>query len=204
MKRICINFNIYPALLMLCLTLGLFTLGHAQTFKASIVAGINLSQLDGDDLSGFNKLGLNTGLRVSANLSERWSMSTEFLYSEQGASASTSDYFTSVYDKIRLKFVEVPLMINFSDWKVLASTGVSYNRLAAYEVIDLQGEDITEVENYNDNVFAIIFGATMFFNEKIALNIRWSKYLNNLRTTTDTDNTRFLGRNIGIRMYYTL
>jgi len=204
MKRISLKRTMFFYFLSCSFLLSMLTLGYGQTFEASIVAGINLSQLDGDKLSGFNKLGLNTGLRVSADLSERWSLSTEFLYSEQGASAVPTDDFASIYDKIKLKYVEVPLMINFSDWKILASTGISYNRLAAYEVIDNLGEDITEQEQYNDNVFAIVFGATMFLNEKIALNIRWSKYMNNLRVTSDVDTARFLGRNIGIRMYYKL
>ena len=95
-------------------------------------------------------------------------------------------------------------MINFSDWKILASGGVSFNRLAKYEVKDIVGDDITDSENYNNNLFSIVFGATFFLTEKWALNIRWSKSMNNLRVTTDNNTTRFLTRNIGIRMYYSL
>jgi len=187
--------------LLLLMSLGVMTVLPAQTFKAMLVFGGNLSQIDGDKLGGFNKVGLNAGLRVSADLTERWSLSTEFLYSQQGASAVPTD-FGSVYDKIRLQFVEVPLMVNFSDWKVLASGGVSYNRLARYEVINLVGEDITDSEKYNSNLFSIVFGATFFLSEKWGLNIRWSKSMNSLRETTEANPTRFLTRNIGIRMYY--
>lgn len=190
--------------LPLLISFGMITILPAQTFKAMVVIGGNLSQIDGDKLGGFNKLGLNTGLRVSADLNDRWSLSTEFLYSQQGASAVPTDNITSIYDKIRLQFVEVPLMVNFSDWKILASGGVSFNRLAKYAVKDIFGDNITDSENYNDNLFSIVLGATFFLTEKWALNIRWSKSMNNLRVATDNNPTRFLTRNIGVRMYYSL
>ena len=179
----------------------------AQTFSAMLVGGFNLSQIDGDKLGGFNKIGFNTGARVSAKLSDRWSLSTEFLYSQQGASRVPTDDISSQYDKIRLNFVEVPLMINFSDWKILASAGVSYNRLINYEVINDVGSDITELEDYRTDIPAIIFGATYIFSEKLALNLRWSKYLTSLRPpddNPDTEDIKFIGRNLGIRLYYFL
>ena len=179
----------------------------AQTFSAMLVGGFNLSQIDGDKLGGFNKIGFNTGARVSAKLSDRWSLSTEFLYSQQGASRVPTDDISSQYDKIRLNFVEVPLMINFSDWKILASAGVSYNRLINYEVINDVGSDITELEDYRTDIPAIIFGATYIFSEKLALNLRWSKYFTSLRPpddNPDTEDIKFIGRNLGIRLYYFL
>ena len=73
--------KILKCALPLIISLGIITILPAQTFKAMVVVGGNLSQIDGDKLGGFNKLGLNTGLRVSADLNDRWSLSTEFLYS---------------------------------------------------------------------------------------------------------------------------
>lgn len=179
----------------------------AQTFSAMLVGGFNLSQIDGDKLGGFNKIGFNTGARVSAKLTDRWSLSTEFLYSQQGASRVPTDDISSQYDKIRLNFVEVPLMINFSDWKILASAGVSYSRLINYEVINDVGSDITELEDYRTDIPSIILGATYFFSEKVAFNFRWSKYLSSLKApddNPDTDDIKFIGRNLGIRLYYIL
>lgn len=179
----------------------------AQTFSAMLVGGFNLSQIDGDKLGGFNKIGFNTGARVSAKLSDRWSLSTEFLYSQQGASRVPTDDISSQYDKIRLNFVEVPFMINFSDWKILASAGVSYNRLINYEVINDVGSDISELEDYRTDIPSIVLGATYIFSDKLALNFRWSKYLRSLKSPDDNPNTEdinFIGRNLGVRLYYIL
>lgn len=180
---------------------------NAQTFSAMLVGGFNLSQIDGDKLGGFNRIGFNTGARVSARLSDRWHLSTEFLYSQQGASRVPTDDISSQYDKIRLNFVEVPVMINFSDWKILASAGVSYNRLINYEVISLTGEDITELEDYRTDIPALVLGATYLFSEKLAFNFRWSRYLQSLKAGDDdpnTQDTNFIGRSLGIRLYYIL
>ena len=98
-------------------------------------------------------------------------------------------------------------MINYSDWKILASAGISYNRLINYEVISFVGDDITDLENYNTDIPALLLGATYKFSEKLALNIRWSRYLRTLLPDDGDPNTEpvnFIGRTIGIRLYYYL
>lgn len=182
---------------------------QAQTFKAAVVGGVNLSQLDGDYLAGFHKIGLNGGLRVSADISERLSLSTEFLFSQQGASSTTNDLLGAIipeYDKIKLQFVEVPLMLNYSDWKILASGGFSYGRLASYEVTNLEKEDITDSVSLNENIVSIVLGASVFITEDIALNVRWSRSLNSLKDSVlpSGEKEKMISRNIGIRLYYFL
>jgi hypothetical protein len=202
-----INKRFSLILLVLCFTIpGGSTLLRAQTFSGMLVAGFNLSQIDGDRLGGFNKLGINTGARVSARLTDRWHLSTEFLYSQQGANRVITDDISSIYDRIQLNFVEVPFMVNFSDWKILASAGVSYNRLINYEVIDNLGTDITQLENYREDLAALVFGATYFFSEKWALNIRWSKHLTSMKEKDPmaVEPQNFVGRSLGIRMYFIL
>lgn len=202
-----LNTRLLLVLLAFCLTaLPGSHLLTAQTFSGMLVTGFNLSQVDGDRLGGFNKIGLNTGARVSARLTDRWHLSTEFLYSQQGASQVVTDDISSTYDKIRLNFVEVPFMVNFSDWKILASAGVSYNRLINYEVIDNLGTDITLLEDYQTDLASLVFGATYFFSEKWALNIRWSKHLTNLKKKDPmaAEPQTFVGRSLGVRIYYIL
>ncbi len=174
----------------------------AQTFTAALVGGFNLSQLHGDKLGGYNQIGLNTGARVDARLNDRWSLSIEMLYSQQGSSRVKSDDPASIYRKIRLNLVEAPVMINFHDWKILASGGLSYGRLINYEVEDVLGTDITDLESFDPNVLSIVFGATYLFSEKWGFNVRWSRYLTNLRA--NPDDGRFTGLNVGVRLYYML
>jgi hypothetical protein len=42
------------------------------------------TQVDGDDLAGFNKIGINVGPIIHINFNPNWSASMELLYSQKG------------------------------------------------------------------------------------------------------------------------
>lgn len=184
--------------------------GPERRFEAGLVAGFNLSQVNGDLLYGFNKIGLNLGGRVDAVLTERWRLSLEMLYTQQGASRSKTDNPASAFDKIRLNFVEAPVMLHFQDWKIQASAGVSYGRLINYEIIDYTGEDATDEVPLRENVFSAVLGGAFFFDEHVGLNILWSKWINNLRISDPgepiplpgQESGKFIGQTITIRGIY--
>ena len=194
-----IKHTIAYCLLLFMVSLGTSSL-HAQRFNASVVAGMNLSQLDGDDLVGFSKVGVNAGVKVNTVLTERWQLSLEMLYAQQGSARNNNDRLSAAVDKIALNFVEVPLMINFLEWKFHVSAGISYARLINYTVTDNTGEDVTDLQSYNPNIYSMIFGATYFFNDHLGLNISWSKYLNDLQAEEGAN--RLIGRTIAFRMVY--
>ncbi len=176
---------------------------HAQErrFKAAAIVGANLSQLDGDRLAGFNSIGFNAGGRVNAVLSDRWELSLGILYSQQGSSRNTGDDPGSIYDRIRLNYVEVPVLIYFTDWKFQIGAGASYAQLINYEVTDALGVDITDLENYQDSLVSVVISGTFNFTEHIGLNVRWSRGLNNIRVDEDRD--QLISRVIGVRGIYT-
>lgn len=175
---------------------------EAQRFKAGVVAGFNMSQIDGDKLLGFNKIGVHTGLKVYTILSERWEVSLSFLYSQQGTAAAKTDAQGSKYDKIKLNFVEMPVMIHFNEWKFKLGTGISYSNLINYTVIDILGQDISELENYNSDIFSFIVGVSLKTSDHLLLNLRWSKSLNNI--LDNSDRGQFRSRVIGLRAIYIL
>ncbi len=174
----------------------------AQTFKAAIVGGFNLAQIDGDRLGGFHKIGLNTGVKAAAVLSDRWQLSLEMLYVQQGSSRSKTDSPISLFDNIQLNLVEAPIMLSFSDWKVQAEAGISYSNIINYKVISIIGDDITDQEMYKSNIFTGILGASYFFTDKWTLNVRWSKNLASFQDREGGD--PFFGRVVSIRFLYWL
>ncbi|MCO6480715.1 MAG: outer membrane beta-barrel protein [Phaeodactylibacter sp.] len=184
--------------------------GPERRFEAGIVAGFNLSQVDGDDLTGFNKIGVNVGGRVDAILADRWRLSLEMLFAQQGASRHRLDNPASAFDKIRLNLVEAPVMVHFQDWKIQASAGLSYARVINYEIIDFTGEDATESYPLKDNLYSIVLGGTFFFQENLGINVQWSKWLNNLLISDGDEPSplpgqqsgRFIGRTVTIRGIY--
>ncbi len=96
-------------LLSLILMVTIIDENKAQRFIGGAIGGFNFSQIDGDELAGFHKFGFNVGGYVSAVLAERWQLSMELLFSQQGSKLSSRDGFNAAFDRIHLNFVEVPL-----------------------------------------------------------------------------------------------
>ncbi len=204
------GLQLIALLFFLTSTLHAQNAGPERRFEAGLVAGFNLSQVDGDDLTGFNKIGVNVGGRVDAILADRWRLSLEMLFAQQGASRNRLDNPASAFDKIRLNLVEAPVMVHFQDWKIQASAGLSYARVINYEIIDFTGEDATESYPLKDNLYSIVLGGTFFFQENIGINIQWSKWLNNLLISDGDEPSplpnqqsgRFIGRTVTVRGIY--
>lgn len=190
-------------LLKISLTVCFLTVAislQAQRFQAGLVAGVNLSQIDGDRLAGFNQPGLSAGAKVATILSDRWQVSLELLYSQQGARRNNKDDPSSAYDRIRLNFVEVPVAINFKEWKFHLTAGVSYARLINYKVIDFSGVDVTDSENFNENIYSLVLGGIYYFREDMGVDVRWIRSLNDLQAAKDRDS--LIGRSLSFKLVY--
>ena len=180
---------------------GAATLLPAQTFRASVLAGVNLSQIDGDSLNGFRKPGINVGLRVVALLGERWRIGPEILYAQQGARRNRGGINFSSYDRFHLNTVEVPLMVYYKDWKITAEAGASYQRVIDFEVDDVRQQDITETRPLAEQAVAVKFGATLYLTPSLGVNFRWSKQLTNI---SEFGGPRLLGRWLSLRAVWTI
>ncbi|MBK7175364.1 MAG: outer membrane beta-barrel protein [Bacteroidales bacterium] len=118
-------------LLFLVLTAVCTVGAHAQAFKAELISGFNISQVDGDETAGFKKYGLNTGVGVVLPVYKNWSLSFETLYSQKG-SRLRKQYNDSLDGSYRLflNYAEVPFMIQYTDKNFMsAGAGVSWGRL---------------------------------------------------------------------------
>lgn len=173
----------------------------AQTFRASALAGLNVSQIDGDDLIGFNQFGYNAGLRVVAVLNDRWRVGPEILYSQVGSRRGANELNASDFDRVTMNTVEVPLMVYFKDWKITAEGGLAYQRLINYTIINTAGENVTEDILFRDNLLNIQFGATFYAKPNLGFNFRWSKHLTDLEATDG--NLTLKGRSLSFRVVYT-
>ncbi|NJK84362.1 MAG: PorT family protein [Saprospiraceae bacterium] len=172
----------------------------AQRFKGHLVAGFNLAQIDGDRLAGYHKIGANVGLGVATVLSERWQISTSFAFSQLGTLRTRNDDPASIYDKITLNTVEVPVMVHLLDWKFHFKAGLVYNRLIDYNVIDVLGEDITDLNAFQQNNVAAMLGFTYFWNEHWGFDFRWAKAITDLES--NPDNSNLLSKWISFKTMY--
>jgi hypothetical protein len=107
---------------------------QAQVIQGAIAFGGNLSQVDGDEVVGFRKIGFNTAAIAIIPIKEKWSLSLEASFSQKGAYQKyprEDDPTKSLpYYNLRLNYAEVPVIIHFTDKEFLTiGLGLSYGRL---------------------------------------------------------------------------
>lgn len=108
---------------------------YGQIFKAQIIGGMNITQVDGDEVFGFHKGGGNFGVGVLFPIekSKKWLVSLETIYNQKGASQKKSgvDTFSGNYKyRLFLDYLETPVMIHYEDkggWTF--GLGFSWGRL---------------------------------------------------------------------------
>jgi len=159
----------------------------AQRFSAGLIGGLNASQIDGDMLAGFDKVGLTGGIVTVIEFDSPFKLNTEFLYSERG---SRPDIFTPEYDpdiNISLKYIEIPVYVSLGDWwqeedkyyKVSAHAGLSYGRLLDAQTTDYfhsADESYDQlVQYFNENDLSWLFGISYRFSKRWGVTGRYSR-----------------------------
>jgi len=164
-----------------------FGLTAQQRFKAGLVAGVNASQINGDNTGGYNKLGLLGGLRVITVLSEKSDVSIELAYSQRG---SKNDKSEPVDIRIDLNYIEVPVLYTYKDWldesgdyyKVQALGGLAFSRLLKGTVEDSASPPKEITGDLRSNDLSLVLGVEFFFTKHWSLSGRWHSSLNKLAT----------------------
>lgn len=167
---------------ILCLVvIGFWNTVEAQnTFKARAFAGITASQIRGDLLAGYDKLGLTGGLQMAVEASDRFDIALEFQFIQKGSQAQFT--FGSPIDirRTTLNYVEVPVMAVIKDWyiedggyyKVKGHLGFSYGRLI--DVSSSNGAFQNSLGNFKRGDFALVVGGSYAINPKMEIVARYS------------------------------
>lgn len=88
----------------------------AQDFRAGLQFGIVPSQVDGDGLTGYNKIGLMGGAFVERNISEKIFLFTDLSFTMKGSRVASSK---------NVNFDQVELTTNYIDWGLYAGYRLS-------------------------------------------------------------------------------
>jgi hypothetical protein len=173
------NINIIAiSIILISLSIPL----NAQIFKGMIIGGVNLSQMNGDQTYGYNRLGFNTGLGVMAPISSNRKILTSFevLYNELGAK-ETQDPFKY---NTKIQYVSIPLLFHYEDnvggWTF--GLGAQYSRLIDVNEdwglpnppIQYMDRPLMEtVKDFNRDDFSLIFDIRFRIWERIKFNFRY-------------------------------
>jgi len=155
-----------------------------QRFSIGVTAGVNSSQLDGDDYTGFDKLGKRFGIRSEANISQLTDMVIELLYTEKGARFQLNKAISTDGSKsriIHLNYAEVPILFRCffkQRYHSFFEVGVSLAYLIKdkYEVQTEEGIGLEQFQAlspyFRRNEWNGVFGFGYQFNKNIGLFFR--------------------------------
>lgn len=158
------------------------TIGGSENarFRLTLLAGFNASQIDGDDLAGFNKVGVNVGGQVNILLDRtdwvgRFQPSVGIGFTQLGSSPGNQDDGIYRAQRFRMAYAQIPVMINYIDQRWMFSTGFAYGRLVNSSFIDSNDLDVTDTiaGNYRDGDVNFIGGFTYYVTQNIGVNIQW-------------------------------
>lgn len=158
---------------------------NAQKFKGNVVFGMNLSQIDGDDLAGYSKLGWTGGVKLGYPMKEKIDLNMELLYSQRGSNSGfgfggIGDLFTD------LQYLEIPVYVNFQDWliededyyKVKVHGGLNFSYLFGVE--SSNGAVSNDIDTYKRNNVGFLIGLDYSFTKRVGFTVRYSRDFNSI------------------------
>lgn len=164
-------------LLFILLTFSLNSV--AQRIMGAAIFGVNASQVDGDEVFGYKKFGLNAGLSAIIPFNNKWSVSLENIYSEKGAHQKPryQDSLDGSYD-LKLTYVEVPFLVHFTDKDIVTfGAGMSWGRLIKLSE-QRNGYPMPETtlqsEIYNRDDFNLLLDVRFRVFERFRFNTRYA------------------------------
>ncbi|MCD4789890.1 MAG: PorT family protein [Bacteroidales bacterium] len=172
-----------------------------QRIRGAVIAGLNMTQVDGDEKFGFRKFGLNMGAAAIVPFGKNFSFSIETIFNQKG-SYEGKYYEDKVTDtagnviailngqyKLKLDYLEVPVLVSYTDKDIItAGLGFSYGRLVSIKEYEHDTLNITTTLNggpYNRNDFNVLIDLRFRIYKKLPklkFNIRYSYSLAKIRT----------------------
>ena len=168
------------AFLITLLICGLLSINsQAQNFGGGLITGVSTSQVAGDMLGGFNKIGFLFGGYTNLSVKENMSLKYEITYIEKGS--RNPNMFKSNhpnYEKIEisLSYIEMPLTINLQQKENL---GIELGIMTAFIIStswNSAEQKKQEVPNpqYKKYDFGVCAGINYYLTDNIILNTRIS------------------------------
>jgi len=170
-------------LILILLLFALSTSLSAQQFLGAVMGGMTLTQVDGDEVYGFKRVGAHVGLAAILPVKKKWDLTLETVFSQKGAYEGPQ-YYDSLcgtvvngkYD-LRLNYVEVPLLAHFTDHeKYTVGAGFSYGRLVSSKEVEHDGAvpPYTDTVAFNKNDYNVLVDLQVRVWKRLKFNVRYS------------------------------
>jgi hypothetical protein len=160
----------------------------AQIIKGAVMAGFNISQVDGDEVYGFHKIGLNIGAAAITPIGKHFDFTLEAIYNQKGSYQKPlyNDSLTGEYS-LKLNYVEVPVLFHYNDKAGLVSFGLgfSWGRLTGVKEYEHGHQILTTTLNngpYSKNDFDALFDVSFRIWKRLRGDVRYAYSFVKIRT----------------------
>lgn len=178
----------HPLLILLFMLLAV-TAVKAQKFKGGTQAGLVVSQIAGDRMSGYNKAGVHGGFFVSYPIKEPFSLQMELAYIQKG-SAQSANIETGAMQYIRrMNYVELPLLLQYSLQPLIIEAGISTDFLVgSFEEANFMSID--QIDQWRKTTFNTVIGVRYALGTHWQLILRSVNSINSIRKESVPYNVR--------------
>ena len=168
-------------------------IAEAQRVKGELIFGMNATQIDGDEVFGFHKYGLNMGVGAIFPFNEHWSLSIETIFNQKGAYRKESieiDTLPTPYYNIRLNYLDVPVVLHYEDkGGITFGAGFSWGRTVGIEEIEHGKviETTTLAGPYKRDDLNVLADIRIKIWQKLKFNFRYAYSVLPIRTRVFTN-----------------
>ena len=143
----------------------------AQEFKGGVIIGISSSQLSGDHLAGFNKIGVVVGAFTSRAISEKINGKMELLYIQKGSKNPNPNFYHQYY----LDYIEIPILLQYKvQHRILLEMGIQIGVLVNQKEEDFYGTEWNMLQEFNKTDIGLCIGLNYELNNNWSINSRFS------------------------------
>lgn len=158
-----------------------------QNKSAKLIIGAAATQVDGDDIGGYNKIGIVVGMGVSSPLNNDFEFQPELLYFQKGSKQGAN---TSSILNLNFHYIEIPLMISrevIDRVEVQAGPSIGYLFKASGNV---GGRNENILEDMNRVDLSLFLGGNYRLSDYWNLKVRYGISLKSVsQTGTQRNNT---------------
>src|SRR5690606_36170304 len=164
-------------------------------FSGGIITDVNFSQINGDMLAGYHRVGYGAGVGVSYRLAPQWNGHIELMY--RNAGARTSPY-APVKHSINVHMAQIPVYASYLTWwdnglsRIHFDIGMIYGRIINSTIQFPLFED--NAIFMKDNDYSLMAGMGFWFNQHHGIKTRYIRSLSLLMENKAED--------IGWKLYY--
>lgn len=162
------------------------SVSQAQVIRGAVLGGINLSQVDGDEVYGFHKFGWTAGAAAIIPLGNNFTVSLENNFSQRGSYQRPrfNDSLSGSY-RLQLNYVDVPVLLHYTDKDIItAGMGLSWGRLVRVKEAE-HGQRVatTTLDGpYRRNDVAWMGDLRFRLHDRFHFNLRYTYSLAKIRT----------------------